>query len=343
MQISEIALDLKIQKDEKESENQFLCRVLYSAMACWIKYISLDRPVSDIDGIGTSKKHIEEKSAYILENILKIFPSAKEWFDPISPAEKSPTRIIRSRLIQNGDLESIGFNTLLTLAKNKDIPIENRISQTTGILLPESRPFFYSGISVLSITSQLNQKDAEKNSKEWLKDYCENSLWEDEKPANGIFEYFIPEVKRESEFLWKDSRLKTENITSEIRLLRYKTFNNACYYYLEKQTMYGTVKYQKLSEFDESLGQHIRIEYALRQAAGTAPEAKITEYKKHISVNLPFDELPLDILSFFESYAWPCNNISDIRNWILPACLLETVRDKLLKLGFALKFVQNLS
>lgn len=335
MQISDIASDLNIEKEEWESENQFLCRVLYSAMACWIKYISLDRPVSDIDGIGASKKHIEEKSAYILENMLKIFPSAKKWFDPISPDEKSPTRLIRSRLVQNGDLESIGFNTLLTLAKKKNIPIGNGISQITGILLPESN-LFYSGISVLGITTQPKQKNTEKSSKEWLKDYCENSLWEDERPAKGVFEYFTPEVKGESEVLWKDSRLKTENMTGEIRLLRYKTFNNVCHYYLEKQTVYGTVKYQKLSEFDETLGQHIRIEYALRQAAGTSPGAKIFKYKRHIVVNFPFDELPLDILSFFESFAWPCDNISDIRNWILPISLLETVQDKLLKLGFNL-------
>ena len=61
-----MASDMKITKYELESDAQYTQRVLYSALACWVKAATLDRDISQPNSVGASKKHIKEKCTKII-------------------------------------------------------------------------------------------------------------------------------------------------------------------------------------------------------------------------------------------------------------------------------------
>mgnify|MGYP006932851467 CR=1 FL=1 len=75
-----MASDMKITKYESESDAQYTQRVLYSALACWIKAATLDRDMSQPNSVGASKKHIKEKCTQILEATLDRIPEARGYF-----------------------------------------------------------------------------------------------------------------------------------------------------------------------------------------------------------------------------------------------------------------------
>ena len=68
--------DLGISKYENESERQYCNRVLYSAMASWIKAAALDQPITSQqrDYPGVSRRHIFDKCTAIFNEMLKRFP-----------------------------------------------------------------------------------------------------------------------------------------------------------------------------------------------------------------------------------------------------------------------------
>ena len=80
--VDQISSDLKIHRFTEETVQLFECRVLYSAISCWIKAIAMDCPVSSRDGggSGVSRRHIFDRSSSIIEIMCKMFPETKEWF-----------------------------------------------------------------------------------------------------------------------------------------------------------------------------------------------------------------------------------------------------------------------
>ena len=70
-----MASDMKITKYESESDAQYTQRVLYSALACWIKAATLDRDISKPASVGTSKKHIKKRKVLHKSNKCNTFLS----------------------------------------------------------------------------------------------------------------------------------------------------------------------------------------------------------------------------------------------------------------------------
>lgn len=126
-----MASDMKITKYESESDAQYTQRVLYSALACWIKAATLDRDMSEPSASGASKKHIKEKCTQILEAALDRIPEARGYFYPEDASYDSVT-IVRKRLVQNGDIVNVGFDTDMTLVPPSVIPLNNNIVQVIG-------------------------------------------------------------------------------------------------------------------------------------------------------------------------------------------------------------------
>lgn len=66
--IDRIASDLGVCRYAEEPLSQYQCRVIYSAMACWMKAIALDRPIGYHEDVplGISRRHINERSHTIV-------------------------------------------------------------------------------------------------------------------------------------------------------------------------------------------------------------------------------------------------------------------------------------
>ena len=145
-----MASDMKITKYESESDAQYTQRVLYSALACWIKAATLDRDMSQPNAVGASKKHIKEKCTQILEATLDRIPEARSYFYS-EDAQYDAVTLVRKRLVQNGDIVNIGFDTDMTLVPASVIPLNSGTVQVIGDFFGNS--IFYSGISALRTAS----------------------------------------------------------------------------------------------------------------------------------------------------------------------------------------------
>lgn len=114
--LSAMASDMNIVKYKNETDEQYVQRVLYSALACWIKAAALDYRIAQHNTMysGASKKHIYEKSTSMLQSMLNRCPEITPWFYANKDNE-DPIHIVRRRLIRNGDLQYIGFENTLRL------------------------------------------------------------------------------------------------------------------------------------------------------------------------------------------------------------------------------------
>ena len=181
-----MASDMNITKYESESDAQYIQRVLYSALACWIKAATLDRDMSQPNSVGASKKHIKEKCTQILEATLDRIPEARGYFYP-EDAQYDAVTLVRKRLVQNGDIVNIGFDTDMTLVPASVIPLNSGTVQVLGDFFGNS--IFYSGISALRTASNDIIRD-NVDAAVWLQNYCNKGWWEPGAITNDSIEYF---------------------------------------------------------------------------------------------------------------------------------------------------------
>lgn len=333
--ITAMASDLNIKKFHTESNTEYVQRVLYSAMACWIKAIALDRNISEAGtSSGISKKHIYEKSTHILSTMLERFPEARYWFY-LDDAREDPIHLIRRRLMQNGDLLPIGFETNISLSPKLTHPVCPGTEHINGMFFDNS--VFYSGVSVLRKSSNLEGTTIEKTAVDWFDEYCESAWWEVGAIKNETAEYFNNQKNvRNNHYCWQKEE---SEFLQSVRLVRITINKNMYEYYLEKSKN-TTFYHHKLDPFIIELNEHRKMMFALRKKSNTPLPAKIIKHKDYAVLNI-WAYLPYETISFLEAYAWPSRNISDVLEWILPLCLVEETVKKLDNLGMIVTTEEN--
>lgn len=178
--IHAMAVDMGISKYENEHETQYYNRVLYSAMSSWIKAAALDQPVTSEqrNNLGVSRRHIFDKCAAILNEMLKRFPESKTWFES-EKTEESPIALLLSRLLRHGDILNVGFETNLILAGRNEMILSDKVKCRRGEVLSEGT--YYSGIAMLLKIQKGEMFDPEavKETTTWFWDYIKSAWWKE--------------------------------------------------------------------------------------------------------------------------------------------------------------------
>ena len=152
--IERIASDLGIQKYDSEELARYRCRLIYSSISCWIKTVALDRPIiNDDDVSGVSRRHLLERCHLVLDKLIEIFPETSGWFYP-DDREDDPVALIRTRLLNHGDLLNSGYETKLALSSYLVMPISASIDVVYGKTLEKG--LVYSGISTIRYNENAN-------------------------------------------------------------------------------------------------------------------------------------------------------------------------------------------
>lgn len=325
--IAAMATDMNIKKFHNETDMQYVPRVLYSAIACWMKTIALDRSVyNNSVSTGVSKKHMFEKTVRILSSFLQRFPEAKYWFY-LDENHEDPIHLLRRRLMQNGDLLPVGFNTDIVIAPESISSICSGVNQIKGVVLDSG--VFYSGVSTLSKDAKVESANIEVSVVEWLDDFCTTAWWENGLIKNETVEYFNSAKNvRNVHSCWQNNEV---GFTQDIRLVRITINKNMYEYYLERRKN-EKIQHHKIDPFLTELKEYRKIMFALRKKAGAPLPAKITIFDDHAVLNI-WAYLPYETRNFLEAYAWPSRNISDVLEWIVPLCLVEETVKKLDSLG----------
>ena len=306
--------DLGINQFDKESQSQFRIRVIYSAMACWIKAITLDRSAGCNDNIsrGVSRRHLYDRSHEVFEAMIGVFPEVEEWFTCKALSEH-PTEIIRERLINHGDLLNEGFDTNIVLSSCRNESILPELDVVYGEILESN--IQYMGISTVRASVNPTVNNVVINATDWFHAFVKEAWWSSALPDMSAMQYFNPKCTSSNNYsAWQDSQ-----INSDIVLSRTSINETGYEYYLFKNNY---TLCHKLDPFLQGLGCHIRIMYALRSISENRIKAVVRHSNENKLLKLNAF-LPVKEMSLLESYAWPLNSIDDKLNWIINNSIWE--------------------
>lgn len=324
--IQKMSSDLGIHQLNEEAIAHYECRVIYSAMASWIKAIALDQPVGSLeDGVvGVSRRHINMRSQEVFDSLMGIFPETSYWFE-LDNTENHPVNLIRERLINHEDLLNAGFDTNLSLSYIHSIPLSSRFETVYGKVLDVGK--LYSGISMIhevDIDPPIMQVKAEFPT---IKEFAKRVCWEPMSLDKLEPTYFDPANNAKNNYsAWKDT---LPDCKSEIFLARIQINKIGYEYYLlkpEKRLMH------KIDPFLQGQGYHTMIMYELRKEANNSVVVSFANYNDHIRIRL-YTHLPIRERILLESYAWPYHRIDDKLCWIMYDYVWEYIKPYFERIG----------
>lgn len=306
--IEKMALDLGVYRYAEEPLQQYHSRVIYSAMSCWIKTIALDQPVGykGEAPLGVTRRHIFDRSRAVLDTMIKMFPETKEWFD-LSEDNDSPINLIRTRLINHGDLLNAGFGSNLVLSTVHSEQITSNIETIYGKTLEEG--LSYSGVSSIRHKEAIISMPERENVRAWLKRFLNDVSWSHDLPDTGQMQYFNPFSATKNNYeAWQES---IGNPINNIVLARTSINANSHSYYLLKS---DEKLVHRIDPFLQEQGCHTRIICALRSLAQNNTSASVRRFSDHIKLHFNAI-LPLYESVQVENYAWPVRSINDRLEW----------------------------
>ncbi|MDL2257544.1 hypothetical protein LJC42_00095 [Eubacteriales bacterium OttesenSCG-928-K08] len=325
-----MASDLKISSYENETTAQHGRRVLYSAIACWIKAVSMDCPLSQEQGItlGTSRRHINDKCSTVLNEMLKRYPHYQSWFETNSSTE-NPVNILRSRLLRHGDLVNVGFDTNVALAASERVQLTQHMGCSKGTVLESGS--IYSGIATIDFIQQAAKFSPEPTSSaaDWVVQYLKNAWWKQTDISNKGVEYFDPNKKSKNNQCWS-STLPDE--VANVVLARHVVNKNDYEYLLYKPS---ELKIHRIDPFLKEQREYRRFMIGMRVLARNHVPITIIRYPDHINLKLRI-HLPVKENILLESYAWPHNSITDKLEWDMSFLVWEYIKQYMTGIGLAI-------
>lgn len=324
-----MASDMKIIRYITESDFQYCNRILYSAIACWIKTVATDKLLTS-NNLGVSRQHILSRCTPILNELLLRYPFSRSWFIPEKDVD-NPISLIRSRLIRHGDLLNVGFKTNLILAKQKIIPLNESLAIYKGILLnPET---YYSGIATLGLPLSLDMPPHHIHIQEnidWFNNYIKNAWWEKINKWNENIQFYNASIKTRNNYsCWQsDMPIPTNGI-----ILARTVANNLSSEYMLIKVNYGNYYIHRIDSFLQEMNEYRRFMFALRSLSQNKIPCQITMYDDHVLLKIRV-HLPQNELRLLESYAWPHNSISDVLEWDIQLNIWSFIRPFFEALGF---------
>lgn len=328
--LSAMASDMRISKYESESDAQYCIRILYSAVACWIKTAAADMPLRCEVNSGVSRRHIVDRCAPVLNELLLRYPQAKQWFVPDSDTDvDTAVKQIRTRLIRHGDLLNVGFNTNLILSSKDKFSLSDSITVHKGMLLDPV--INYQGIATLCTLAEHSMPHSEIiDTITWFKEYIGNVRWEKCNDFDQNSEFFnASQFVKNNLSCWQS---KTPKSVMNIVLARRTVNNNQHEYYLIKLKN-GDRFVHTIDPFFCDVTEHRRFFFALRTISNNKIPCRITAYSDHVFLQM-WVHLPQKELTLLESYAWPHQNISDVLSWDMDIGVWAAIRPFLEALGF---------
>ena len=326
-----MASDLGIDRFENESEMGYCSRVLYSAMASWVKAAALDRPVTSIQGDvpGVSRRHIFDKCTTVLNEMLKRYPESRPWFE-MEPETGNPIGVLQGRLIRHGDLLQVGFGTNLILAGSSQMPLSGNVECRKGEILLQDT--YYSGIAMLQKIQEsiIFKPEPVTDVTGWFEDFVHFAWWKTEGIDKDVQYFNAYKKSKNNHSCWQSERPKP---VEGIWFARRNICQNGYEYYLLRQDEY--LYEHRVDPFLQKVSEHRRFMMAMRHMAGNDVPIDVYHYTDHVLVKLRI-HLPQKENSLLETFAWPHNSITDKLEWDMGELVWEFVKPHLCGLGIKL-------
>lgn len=324
--IERMAADLGIITYHEETESEFSHRVSYSAMSSWIKTIAMDDPVGnrEMNYAGVSRRHIYERAHAVLDMLCAVIPELEEWYK-VKAGEEHPVQLIRTRLLNHGDLINFGFDTNVALTKSHTKPLIDHAETAYGVILGEG--IHYNGIATVRLKDVNSISPAPESSFDRMTAFIKDAWWSSSMPDTSQWQYYNPRNKAKNHYsAWQDS---VPDVINGIVLARSAVNVSGYEYYLLKPT---ERLIHRVDPFLQERGEHLRFMYALRVCSKNPVEVRVQRCSDHCILRLNA-RLPVQEKSLLESYCWPLKHVTDNLNWLMNKYIWEYLRPYFSALG----------
>lgn len=316
--LSRMASDLNIRKYHNETTLDYECRLLYSAIASWIKAACMDRSILSLassqsgrPGDGVSRRHILIKCVPVFDELMKRFPHLQPWFDTHKMVGNA-VEYLRSGLIACGEMVNVGYDTSLALAKEERIQLTPVLARCKGIVL--SPDCFYSGVSTLCVTDPIDSTHlADVTSVEqWFSNYIENAWWTSVDNLGESVSFFDPyHPSRSNTYSWQDTPTKG---VQGVLLLRRIVNKYDREYVLYKPS---EKKIHRIDSVYKDFREYRRIMMGMRVSVNNPVPMTVYTYDDHVKIVLS-THLPRKEFLMLRTYAWPRIGIIGKLEWDMP-------------------------
>lgn len=326
-----VAIDLGIERYSVETDAQFNNRVIYSAMACWIKAACQDLPVGGEHSEGVSRRHIHDKCSRILSSFLCRYHSSEPWF-VVEEANNDAVSILRSRLLRHQELNNVGFNTSVALAATSNTCLSGGLEVIHGMLFLAGAK--YNGIALTKQSAQLDASPRLDVSPvgEWFDSYIKTAWWEPfDASREECLEYFNARRKTSNMYKCWESVIPKEK---DKYLVVRRPINVTSHEYLILNTQNSRM--HRIDPVLKDFGEHRRFMFALRSAANNSVPGQAIRYQDHVHLKMR-TYLPAKETQLLETFTWPHNSINDRLEWDMSIPVWNYIEPFLSALGMAIK------
>lgn len=340
--IQQISSDLKISKFNDEEQNDYLNRLIYSAIAVWMIQSTGDKSFKEnYNRTGVSKSYLTRKVSTIVSEYISIFPSFRNFLDGLTEVEFVAQ--LREIYEKAGYIVPVGFDEFVISSSAKTARVNNNWLLIRNSLKSEEiktiglGTFFenHSENEFCSIEElfYMPKLDAHK----WTIEYIKNLKWIDASRLGEETQFF--DAKKVKSF----SECWAEQFPNYCEVTLYKT-NNWDYGFAKKinanivgmkipEWLIGQGNNESEKLFDNDVR---RFMYGLKSINNN--KAKSIAHKKADYFELKlFNGLPTRELTVLQFLGWRKKGFLDEYNYIIPYELFDSVKKLLEKLSIVIE------
>ena len=329
--IQKLSSDLQITSSKFESDADFYNRLIYSALADWMKICILDRTNERyID--CKSKIYIRKRCEEVLDDFLRVFPECFDYFYKNDESSIHPVSVLRDRMITNQEL----------------------IEKKEGIYLPEGcinsicpdfkRSLGLPGLDckssgITKITKLIDNDKFENSRKvdctEVYNKHFRHIKWECFEDFSQI-EVLDPFSDKPPYQSWKNIQAIMDD---NVYLSRIAMNGNAKEYFWVKAANKSIL----ISKVNSSYIQFQEIRRFIlwqRKQYGHPIEAVFQNDEKHTFVRI-FSRVPNFEQNILDTYGWPIRSIDNKLEYLFLNEMWNGIKELLINLNFKLVEVSN--
>jgi hypothetical protein len=335
--IKQISSDLKISKFNDEEQDDYLNRLLYSAIAVWMIQSTGDQSFNvNYNKRGVSKSYLTRKISKIVLEYIAIFPSFRVFLDGLTEVEFAS--LLRENYEKAGYIVPVGFDEFVIASPTKTAKVND-----SWLLIRNN--FKSVATKAIGLGSFLEKHSEEEfcslhelfylpklNAQKWTVEYIKRLKWVDATKLGMETQFF--DAKRMKSF--SESWIEQFPEYCEVTLYRK---NNWDYGFAKKNNtdivgikipewLIGQGNNESEKLFDNDVR---RFMYGLK--AINDNRIKSIAYKKtgYFELKL-FNALPTRELTALQFLGWRKKGILDEYNYIFPCELFDSVKNLLEKL-----------
>ena len=323
--MAQLRRDLKVNPYEGEITTYYECRLIYSALAEWMRFSVFDEVTDDY--FCKSKAYILRRGIEVLSSFIGSSSALQQWFleDEKGVREfDAPVKEIRDRMLMAGEYFELLPSHDLTIPSTERININDYFDRVIGTSVDSiSNQIKYVGITKIVKTEAVKKEYDEISLGQYMAWILKTAIWNPEKDIDK-FEFFDAYSKKAPYKSWVDFPPNG----MDYHLGRISLYNGLHEYYLFKKNQEGEWLNSRLQELLSETKEERRIILGLRMMCNNKAFVKYKTRGDVVELKL-MCRLPIEEEILMETYCWPLHYCMDKLNYIVPVEVWPNIKHTL--------------